>query len=36
MHGDLSIIGFLGLSASYFWSNKIAGWSWAIQVNLKF
>jgi hypothetical protein len=36
LHGDLSIISFLGPSATYFWSNKFSGWSWAIQVNLKF
>jgi hypothetical protein len=36
LHGDLSIISYLGPTATYFWSNKFSGWSWAIQVNLKF
>jgi hypothetical protein len=36
LHGDLSVISFVGPTATYFWSNKFSGWSWAIQVNLKF
>ena len=33
---DLWIIQFLGLSATYFWSNTLSGWTWAIEMNLKF
>jgi hypothetical protein len=33
---DLWIIQFLGLSATYFWSNSFSGWTWAIEMNLKF
>ena len=36
LHGDLSVVSFLGLCTNYFWSNAFSGRSWAIQVNLKF
>jgi hypothetical protein len=36
MHGDLSVISFLGLTGTYFWSTAFSGWAWAIQLNLKF
>jgi hypothetical protein len=36
MHGDLSIISFIGPAVTYFWSNKFSGRSFAIQINLKF
>lgn len=33
---DCWIIQFLGVSATYFWSNTLSGWTWAIELNLKF